>query len=97
MIRTNVPIVTGKSLGTPLKNVIGLFRGDGCKMATVKLKVWKPGSEPTIMEDSKVETVPKFYWKRIGGLLGEDLPIDDFGEPVRLPKDLRPHARPGAN
>jgi hypothetical protein len=97
LIKSNVPIVTGKNLGTPIKNVIGLFPGDSCQKATVKLKSWKPGSEPTIMGDSKIETVPKIYWRRIGALLGEDLPIDDFGEPVRLPKDLRPRSRPGAN
>ena len=91
LIKPSVLITTGSNLGTPGPNVIGLYRASNCNLATVKIKLWKPGNEKTIMETTTISTVPRYFWKRISDLLGEDLDLTPWGDWLSNPEDSHNH------
>jgi hypothetical protein len=87
LIKPATRITNGKNLGTPVANVIGLFRAANCNKSTTEYKVWKPGNEKTIMETTAISVIPKYYWKRIADLLGEDLKLSPWGDRLGNPGD----------
>lgn len=64
-IRPATLITSGSDLGTPRRGVVGLFRSVTCDNANPPVASWKPGSEPTIMENLETNHIPRSYWPAI--------------------------------
>lgn len=72
-IKKGTLITTGKNLGTPQKNQIGLHSIKVCDMAEKKITSWRPGSQPTIMEELQAVYIPQSYWPKIAQSLNTTL------------------------
>lgn len=74
-IKAETFITTGVNLGTPQKNVIGLFQVGTCDRATEKVKSWRPGHLPNVMDNvsSKTIHIPEVYWQQIAESLGIEI------------------------
>lgn len=68
-IKASTPIVTGNQLGTPKKNVIGLFPARTCENTTEKMKLWRAGEETNIMLYAFTNYIPKVHWEVIAQAL----------------------------